>query len=188
MGRVTVKPAEPLELDFSDGTTKLASFNNEAFIYFTDEYGPLNQDTFIEMITKPYDFTSRILHAAMKVHDQNVTIETARDIVISGGEELMLEISRLMTENFLNPDEELKINRQSINELQESAPQLVDQGIDNNFWETLYYSYCIKLSRPEEEFYKSTTAKTLRMLDIHLGGIKRKAPVEQVYSMRDFLK
>lgn len=188
MARVTVKPPEPLEIEFSDGTSKFATFNNEAFILYTYEYGPLNQAAFADMISKPYDFTAKVLHSGMMVHDRNVTLEEARNIIVSGGEDLLLEISRLMTENFLTGAEAQELDNKSVKAITSQAPPSTDQGIDNAFWETLYYSYCIKLSRPEVEFYNSTTAKVLRMLDIHTGGLTRKQPVEQVYSMRDFLK
>jgi hypothetical protein len=51
----------------------------------------------------------------------------------------------------------------------------------------LYFSYCIRLSRPEEEFYNSSISKVSRILEIHSYGIQKREQVQQVYSMRDFL-
>lgn len=56
------------------------------------------------------------------------------------------------------------------------------------FWETLYFAYCIKLGRSEEEFFKSTTGKIIRILEINVDGIKKKNKIVKVNSMRDFLK
>ena len=188
MTRVTVKPPEPLEIEFSDGTVKHAVFNNKAFIFYTYDYGPLNPVALSDMITKPYEFTAKVLHSGMKVYDQNVTLDDAKNIVIAGGESLLLEISRLITENFLSPADEEKLSRQSKKNIASQTKYTSDQGIDNKFWETLYYSYCIKLSRSEEEFFNSTTAKVLRMLELHTGNMNRQEPDVQVHSMRDFLK
>lgn len=45
-------------------------------------------------------------------------------------------------------------------------------GIDANFWESLYFIYCLEMNRPENEFFKSTTAKILRMIEIKYEGFK----------------
>lgn len=52
----------------------------------------------------------------------------------------------------------------------------------------LYFAYCIKLGRSEEEFLKSSTVKIIRMLEINADGIKKKPQVTYVSSMRDFLR
>jgi hypothetical protein len=52
----------------------------------------------------------------------------------------------------------------------------------------LYYAYCIKLGRSEEEFFRSTTAKVIRILEIHTEGFKKKPQTTYVNSMRDFLR
>lgn len=53
----------------------------------------------------------------------------------------------------------------------------------------LYFSYCIKLGRSEEEFFNNSLSKTLRILEINLYGIEKKqVTTKTVYSMRDFLQ
>jgi hypothetical protein len=44
------------------------------------------------------------------------------------------------------------------------------------------------LGRSEEEFFKSSTAKVIRMLEINTDGIKKKSQTKYVNSMRDFLR
>ena len=65
--------------------------------------------------------------------------------------------------------------------------QSITNGIDNTFWETLYFAYCIKLGRSEEEFFNSTIGKVTRILEINMKGIEKNEDVT-VTSMRDFLK
>lgn len=69
MARVSIKPIEPLEMEFADGTIKEALFNNEAFIIFTEEFGPIDKLIETELKEKPYDFTAKILYCGMKVMD-----------------------------------------------------------------------------------------------------------------------
>ncbi len=109
MARVSIKPIEPLELEFADGTVKEALFNNEAFIIYTDEFGKLDIEELKEMKDKPYDLVSRFLYCGMKVIDKTVTLEEARSITIGGGEPLAVEIINCVVDNFMAAaDEESK--------------------------------------------------------------------------------
>ena len=109
MARVSIKPIEPLELEFADGTVKEALFNNEAFVIYTDEFGKLDVEELKEMKDKPYDLVSRFLYCGMKVIDKTVTLEEARSITIGGGEPLAVEIINSVVDNFMvTADEESK--------------------------------------------------------------------------------
>ncbi len=106
MARISIKPIEPLELEFADGTTKEALFNNEAFIIYTDEFGKLDVEELKEMKDKPYDLVSRFLYCGMKVIDKTVTMEEARSITIGGGEPLAVEIINSVVDNFMTTADE----------------------------------------------------------------------------------
>lgn len=109
MARVSIKPIEPLELEFADGTVKEALFNNEAFVIYTDEFGKLDVEELKEMKYKPYDLVSRFLYCGMKVMDKTVTMEEARSITIGGGEALAVEIINCVVDNFMaTADEQSK--------------------------------------------------------------------------------
>ena len=109
MARVSVKPVEPLEIEFADGTIKTAVFDIQAFILFTEEFGPLDEVMEEELKEKPYEFASKLLYCGLKKLDRSVTLEEAQSIAISGGEPLLAEIIRLMIDNFMNSaDEESK--------------------------------------------------------------------------------
>lgn len=101
MARVSIRPIEPLEMEFTDGTVKEALFNNEAFIIYADEFGKFDEKTIEEMKEKPYDFTAKMLYSGMKVLDKNVTLDEAKTIVVGGGETLAIEIANLMIDNFM---------------------------------------------------------------------------------------
>lgn len=101
MARVSIKPIEPLEMEFSDGTIKEALFNNEAFIIYTEEFGAINKEVLDSLKDKPYDFTSQILYCGMKVVDKSITLSEARSILVGGGESLAGEILNLVIENFM---------------------------------------------------------------------------------------
>lgn len=109
MARVSIRPIEPLELEFADGTIKEALFNNEAFIIYTEEFGKLDVEKLEELKDKPYDLVSRFLYCGMKVMDKTVTLEEARSITIGGGEPLAVEIINCVVDNFMSTaDEESK--------------------------------------------------------------------------------
>ncbi len=109
MARVSIKPVEPLELEFADGTIKEALFNNEAFIIYTDEFGKLDVETLGELKDKPYDLVARFLYCGMKVMDKSITIEEARSITVGGGELLATEILNSVINNFMaTADEDSK--------------------------------------------------------------------------------
>lgn len=101
MARIAIKPIEPLEMEFSDGTIKEALFNNEAFIIYTDEFGKLDEEKLEELKNKPYDLVARFLYCGMKVVDKNTTLEEARSITIGGGEVLATEILNSIVDNFM---------------------------------------------------------------------------------------
>lgn len=101
MAKVSIKPIEPLILEFADGTEKKALFNNEAFIIYTNEFGPLNDETMEEIKNKPYDAMARFLYCGMKVVDKTVTFEEAEAIVVGGGEDLAAQICTLIIDNFM---------------------------------------------------------------------------------------
>jgi len=101
MARVSIKPIEPLVMEFADGTTKEALFNNEAFIIYTEEFGKLDVEELKKMKDKPYDLVARFLYCGMKVMDKTVTFEEAKAITIGGGEQLAVEIMNCVIDNFM---------------------------------------------------------------------------------------
>lgn len=109
MARVSIRPIEPLEMEFADGTIKEALFNNEAFIIYTDEFGKIDEEVIEAMKDKPYDFASKMLYSGMKVLDKSITLDEAKTIMVGGGEVLAVEIANLMIDNFMAvADEEFK--------------------------------------------------------------------------------
>ena len=102
MAKITIKPIEPLEIEFADGTTVLAIFNNEALIHFTEEFGDLTEmiDNG-EIENKPYEFAAKILYCGIRIYDKSITLNDAKRIVISGGEPLLMEITGLLIDNFM---------------------------------------------------------------------------------------
>lgn len=109
MARVSIKPIEPLELEFANGTIKEALFNSEAFIIYVDEFGKLDVETLGKLKDKPYDLVARFLYCGMKVMDKNITLEEARSITVGGGELLATEILNSVIDNFMvTADEDSK--------------------------------------------------------------------------------
>ena len=109
MARISIRPIEPLELEFADGTIKEALFNNEAFILFAEEFGSMDDLIKTELKNKPYDFVAKILYCGMKVIDKTITLDEAYSITLGGGEPLAMEIINSTVENFmLIADEETK--------------------------------------------------------------------------------
>lgn len=106
MTRVVIKPVEPLELEFADGTIKEALFNNEAFIIYTDEFGPLDSTQLDKLKNKPYDLVARFLYCGLKVMDRSITLDEAKRIVVGGGEPLAAEILNAVIDNFMNTADE----------------------------------------------------------------------------------
>lgn len=101
MARISIRPIEPLELEFADGTIKKALFNNEAFIIYADEFGKLDIQELKELKDKPYDLVARFLYCGMKVVDKTVTFEEAEFITMGGGEDLAIEVLNCVTDNFM---------------------------------------------------------------------------------------
>ena len=109
MARISIRPIEPLELEFADGTIKEALFNNEAFILFAEEFGSMDELIKTELKNKPYDFVAKILYCGMKVIDKTITLDEAYSITLGVGEPLAMEIINSTVENFmLIADEETK--------------------------------------------------------------------------------
>ena len=108
--RFSVKPIEPLVLEFLDGTEKEAVFNVESLIYLTEEFGDISNLMETEM-TKPYELAAKILYSGIKVLDSSITLDEAKAILIGGGVRLIAEIFDSFQENFGSVDpEELKKN------------------------------------------------------------------------------
>jgi hypothetical protein len=101
MARISIKPIEPLEMEFADGTVKEAIFNNEAFVIYTEDFGRLDAEELKKLKDKPYDLIARFLYCGMKVIDKTVTLEEARSITIGGGEPLAEEILNSVINNFM---------------------------------------------------------------------------------------
>lgn len=110
MARFKIRPIEPLELEFADGTIKEVLFNNEAFIIFKEEFGCIDTLIETELKNKPYDFIARILYCGMKVIDTTITLDEAYSITIGGGEPLVAAIANLIIDNFMAvADEDSKV-------------------------------------------------------------------------------
>ena len=101
MGKFAIKPVESLEMEFQDGTIKEAIFSKEALYLFQHEFGDMEKLIKTELPLRPYDFMSKILYSGMKMVDRTVTLDEAKMILVGGGEEIMHEIARLLTSNFL---------------------------------------------------------------------------------------
>lgn len=101
MARISIRPIEPLEMEFADGTIKKALFSNEAFVFYTEDFGALDVEELKEMKDKPYDLIARFLYCGMKVFDRTTTLDETERIVVGGGEALAIEIVNLVTDNFM---------------------------------------------------------------------------------------
>lgn len=109
MARVLMRKVMPLEMVFEDGTTKEALFNKEAFIIYTEEFGRLDSQTLKELSNKPYDLTARFLYCGMKVLDKEITLDEAKSLIYMGGEDLAIEVTNCIIDNFLaTADEDSK--------------------------------------------------------------------------------
>lgn len=97
--RIVVKPTEPLEIEFSDGTVKEAIFTVEAFMLMQEEFGDLSTLA-KEESNKPYDLASKILYCGMKILDNDVKYEEVKSIVIGGGLPLIETILECTLESF----------------------------------------------------------------------------------------
>lgn len=109
MAKVKLRPVEPLILEFADGTTKTALFNNEAFIIFEEEFGELSTALESELTKNPLQGMAKMLYCALKVVEPSITLDEALQIMYMGGNDLFLEISRCIVENFdIRSNEEVK--------------------------------------------------------------------------------
>lgn len=101
MARISIKPVEPLELEFANGTIKRALFNNEAYILFTEEFGDISKLTTEKEFKKnPYDLMSKILYCGLKIVHPETTLEEAEQILYRGGIQLLTEIAECTMANF----------------------------------------------------------------------------------------
>ena len=111
MSKVKVAMLEPLEIEFSDGTTRLAVFNMEAFAIFEKEYGNIQDLANTEGQTKPYEFGAKLLYSGMKVYDKEITLEEARAVMVSGGMILLGAVMESVIDNLTSGfDEKTKEN------------------------------------------------------------------------------
>jgi hypothetical protein len=125
MARVSIKPIEPLEMEFADGTVKEALFNNEAFIIFTEEFGSIDELIKTELKNKPYDFIAKILYSGMKVIDKTITLDEARSILVGGGSGLMEAITNLLIDNFMTTADE-NSKKKFLKEVEKINKQLME--------------------------------------------------------------
>lgn len=99
MARIKIKPVEPLELEFQDGTTKIALFNNIAFATFEEEFGSLEKLALEEGQNKPFDFVAKILYCGIKVTEPNFEYSDALNIVYMGGVDLLSVVLESVFQN-----------------------------------------------------------------------------------------
>ncbi len=100
MAKIKLRPIEPLELEFEDGTVKKALFNNDAFILYEEEFGELSELLMDDVKKDPYGATAKLLYCGLKVVDPNITLEEAEQMMYMGGFDLAIEVAECMTNNF----------------------------------------------------------------------------------------
>lgn len=100
MAKIKLRPIEPLELEFEDGTVKKALFNNDAFILYEEEFGELSEFLMEDVKKDPYGATAKLLYCGLKVVDPNITLEEAEQMMYMGGFDLAIEVAECMTNNF----------------------------------------------------------------------------------------
>lgn len=98
--RIKLRPIEPLELEFQDGTVKTALFNNDCFITYEEEFGELSKNLEEKMQEAPYREISKILYCGLKAVDPNITLDEALEMTYMGGMELVMEIANSVVRNF----------------------------------------------------------------------------------------
>jgi hypothetical protein len=98
--RIKLRPIEPLELEFQDGTVKTALFNNDCFIIYEEEFGELSKNLEEKMQEAPYREISKILYCGLKAVDPNITLDEALEMTYMGGMELVMEIANSVVRNF----------------------------------------------------------------------------------------
>lgn len=99
MARIVALPIEPLEIEFADGTILTAVFDNEAFMRYSDEFGDLG-DAFEEIEENPYDIYAQILYCGLKKRHSEITLDEATRILLTNDQEMIMEIARLLIDNF----------------------------------------------------------------------------------------
>lgn len=105
--RIAIRPVEPLEIAFSDGTIKKAWFTNASLINIATEYEDVTK--LLESAkTNPYDAVSKILHCALQIEHPETSLEEAKYILIAGGNEILTEIYEALTQSFGVSEEEIK--------------------------------------------------------------------------------
>lgn len=127
MARLTIRNVEPLELVFADGETKIALFNNEAFIIYTEEFGDILKDMDVEIEERPFEFGAKMLYCGLKVTEPSITLEEAQNIVYRGGLDLIQEIFILIIDNFLessNEETKKKFQAMMTSEMEEAYKAL----------------------------------------------------------------
>lgn len=114
--RIAVRPIEPLELEFADGTVKEAKFDVEMMMILSDEFGDLTELA-KEGQKKPYDLAAKLLYCGLKVFDKDVTLNEAKTIVVGGGLPLLQAIFESVVETFNGIDDE-EFKKKVLQELQ----------------------------------------------------------------------
>lgn len=107
MARIKLQKIEPYFIETQDGRKFTAFFNNLAVINYLSEFGELpGVDEITDQI---YTIYSRFLYCALKMKHPEITFEEAEVFVLSGGEQIMDDITALMIQNFVdNSNEETK--------------------------------------------------------------------------------
>lgn len=114
MAKISVMPLEPLIIEFNDGSTLKAIFDNEAFMRYTEEFGDLSEALMDEVNNDPYGFYGKILYCALKKAHPDMTLDEAQTILLMSGQDLLFEIARLLIDNFnlkTNPETKKKFKK-----------------------------------------------------------------------------
>lgn len=105
--RIAVKQIEPIEFEFADGVIKRAWFTNESMINLATKYDDVTK-LLDESKTNPYEAVAKILHCALAVEHPETTLDEAKYIVISGGNNVITEIYNALTQSFGVSEEDIK--------------------------------------------------------------------------------
>lgn len=101
--KFAIRPVQPLEFEFADGTKKEAIFTVEALMLISEEFGDLTELAKEEK-NKPYDLAAKILYCGMKILDDTVTYDEAKSILIGGGVGLLEAIFESVIETYEGMD------------------------------------------------------------------------------------
>lgn len=99
MARIKIKPVEPLELEMTDGTVKVALFNNCAFATFEDEFGSIEKLAMGEGQKAPFDFVAKLLYCGVRVTEPEFSLREAKTITLMGGADLITAVLDAVFQN-----------------------------------------------------------------------------------------